>query len=243
MNFFVLIFPLVVGTISSRKVGLFLNETIYWCPSERVCYRREIRCTEREVCRYEKNADGCFKDEWYHPRAHSVLIGRARLVSAKEWSSWYSRYEHQFLQYRGFTYEYGSKGVYVRDINDKFFFYRRTNRDFSFIGEGLVIVGHSYCTHNEIREFATIWEMFPYQGFINNCKDFVDALKSFLTTGFCSVKRRTTARDFLEKARLSSLVVISNRKWWKPVLQNEEMSHTPQTMTANITSKILCDSH
>jgi len=233
---FLPILNLIVFTCTEGHVkGTSLTEPLYFCRPENMCYRREIRCTSREICRYE-GRDMCFKSA-SDPKAYSVLVGHVRIIPVLEWPSRFG-WEHHFLQYRGFAYIFGVHGVQVWDLNANSYPYRSTGR---FTRSGLVNVGHSYCTFSEVREFVSMWHLLRYRLITRNNKHFVTALKTFVTTGFCSEQRRHDSGDFLEEAKTSSFMIISNYMGPRTTVHHRRGRELQWSMTEDLMTKTPCD--
>jgi len=161
------------------------NNAEYCCPSggqSCLCTQRSKRCTSSEQCDYQDmggvGGDKCFATSG---GLYEVKLGRSPLLGS---SSKRKRlaFEHQFIQYRGFTYEFGKGyGVQILDVNDPIYKYK-SNRDVTSIK----FVGTSQCSWEEATLFTTMWKKSDYRLFSNNCQHFADALKVFLTGSSCS---------------------------------------------------------
>ena len=125
------------------------------------------------------------------PSAYAILVGYVRIYDnpIPEIFGW----EHQFLQYRGFTYEYDHE-VIVHDLNSPQYIYRDRKRGdpekyptVEFTRRGIVQVGYSYCTYEEVGAFNWMWDRLHYDRYTLNCHHYVKALKTFLTTDICTI--------------------------------------------------------
>lgn len=157
------------------------DNTNYYCPSDRMCKPRSQRCTDSEMCSYQgSNLDGkCFK---YSSGSYEIRLGHADLLGS--FGSKRNLIEHRFIQYRGFTYEFGkSYGVQILDINDPDYKYIN-NREIN--SEGITNEGYGHCTWVDATVFTSMWKQEDYGLITNNCQHFAAALKKFLTTGTCA---------------------------------------------------------
>ena len=157
----------------------------YYCPSTNECYNRSVRCTPEETCDYTKyGSDNCFRNETL-PGAYKVFLGHVKLYPKLLVSASFQP-EHQFIQYRGLTYQFGSTGTQALDVNDPMYYYgENNNTHWRYASRGLENVGISYCDSSEIQVyFLNHWTM-CYKLFRKNCIHFAEALKLFLTTGPC----------------------------------------------------------
>ena len=168
------------------------NNTKYYCPLDQLCKPRETRCTIASTCVKENGMEEkCFQSETVE-KAYSVYLGH--VTSSVENSP-----EHQFIQYRGFTYEFGpSYGVQILDVNDpdyKYFKNRGINEN------GILLKGHSYCTWLDTTLFVARWKSDDYELFVRNCDKFATAMQQYLTHGICSqprIRKRQDRYNFLE---------------------------------------------
>jgi len=119
-------------------------------------------------------------------QAYAVLVGHVRLMKKFEWPSRLG-WEHLFLQYRGFTRDYSVVGVFEQDINSDSYRYKTNTSRTRLSREGVAIVGHSYCTYGETHLFSIMWDQLRFRLALRDCRDFVKALTTFLTTGVCTV--------------------------------------------------------
>ena len=93
------------------------------------------------------------------------------------------RLEHQFIEYRGFTYEFGeSYGVQILDTADPLYKYKNGKE---LNSNGIEYVGTSYCTWQDATKFVDGWNK-KYRLLTHNCQHFADGLKEYLTTGVCN---------------------------------------------------------
>jgi len=168
------------------------NSVSYYCPSSRRCDDREVRCTSLETCNYRDNAsDNCARNKIF-PGAFDVKLGHVRP------NFWVPQplLHHNFIQYRGLTYEFGfGYEGQVLDVNDPFYKYGRISY-WTFTKRGLEDVGVSYCDSNDIRFFMEFWGLLPFQKIRNKCVQFTKALELFLISGPC--QDRADVKDRFE---------------------------------------------
>ncbi len=166
------------------------NNTAYYCPTDFICRtNRNNRCSSKDTCEYIDDDDKC----WRHPddpEAYLVQLGR---VKVRDYIPKSKLVSHHYINYKGFTYEFGSYRAQILDINDFLYKYRRTCHDC------LKPVGYSYCSYEDANLFAHMWTMRKYHLVANNCQHFAKALTKFLTTGICSRKRSLRSRKYLLK--------------------------------------------
>lgn len=89
--------------------------------------------------------------------------------------------EHQFITYRGFTYEYGSSyNAQSLDINDPDYKYKN-GKDLN--SRGITNLGSSYCTWEDVQIYISkpMWRKSEYLTFEHNCQDFTIGLGCYLT--------------------------------------------------------------
>ena len=162
------------------------NNTSFYCPVDKTCKSRHQRCTFPSVCintttniedGCQPNVSGCY----------NVLLGRSKLFGSSRRKRKLKSYEfnHQFIVYRGFAYEFGKKKVgennqvKILDIADPQYKYRNWKK--------LEIVGSSSCTYEDATSFTTKWdEEVEYNLFKTNCQDFAGALIEYLINNVCN---------------------------------------------------------
>ena len=190
------------GSLSSSNSGDGVapqhcgTNTNYYCPADTMCKPRSQRCTNNEMCDYGGNAnDRCFKTT---SGTYKIQLGHAELVGSS--GSKRNLLEHRFIQYRGFTYEFGSSyGIQILDVNDPMYKYRNNQ---NINSGGITIEGNSYCTWEDASMFVEQYDD-NYNVLLNNCHDFVDGLLEMLTTTSCaeqqSFKKREDRMNQLKK--------------------------------------------
>ena len=153
----------------------------FYCPVDELCKPRSQRCTHANVCNNPQTnkEDGCYESTTY-PGLYEVRLGHAKLglLGSKQYAL-----EHQFIVYRGFTYEFGkSYGVQILDTADPQYKY---HNGMNLNSNGIETVDYSYCTWDDATKFANKWND-EYSLWSNNCQHFTDALKEYLTTSSCN---------------------------------------------------------
>ena len=168
----------------SKSYIPFCGYNSYYCPSRNQCYNRSVRCTPEETCDYtEYESDNCFRSET-SPGAYKVFLGHVKLNPTLLQSASFQP-EHQFIQYRGLTYQFGYAGTQALDVNDPIYCYGENNANWRYASRGLENVGISYCDSSEIQVyFLNHWKMCD-KLFWKNCIHFAEALMLFLATGPC----------------------------------------------------------
>lgn len=155
--------------------------------------------------------------------AYTVKLGHAPLTSSSSLKK--KLFEHRFVQYRGFTYKFGSSyGQQILDIGDPMYKYANDNGV-----RRIDDVGFGYCTWEDANNFINQLDQ-RYRLFGNNCQDFADALMVFLTTGYCTQAPSNRGRRQVEDSMLQNSIDI--------ILQNcccSTPNSTPATYTASKT--------
>ena len=161
----------------------------FYCTVDQMCKSgREQRCAGTNICKLPDQPEpNCFESS-QTPNKYIVKLGHAELFgsSGSKKSLFNYKKEHQFIQYRGFTYEFGeSYGVQILDIDDPNYKYLN-NR--GLINERLEDVGESDCTWMQVQVIIdTFNKVYELDG--NNCQDFAMQLKNCLTGPECSSAR------------------------------------------------------
>jgi hypothetical protein len=114
-----------------------------------------------------------------------VFLGHAKLFDSFEKKrSIKIPLEHQFVTFRGFTYEFGkSYGVQVLDIIDPIYKYRNGT---GLNSDGIERVGASYCGWEDANMVVEMWKNAKYKLFKNNCQHFAAAMIDTLIHGPCN---------------------------------------------------------
>lgn len=96
--------------------------------------------------------------------------------------------EHQFITYRGLTYEFGLYGTRVQDPNDPNYEYNTRS------SYGRTYLGLSSCTYEEVMTFVNAWSNSQYRLCSHNCQDFARGLGKYLTTD-CGARTKRGRRQ------------------------------------------------
>uniref|UniRef100_A0A1X7TP39 LRAT domain-containing protein n=1 Tax=Amphimedon queenslandica TaxID=400682 RepID=A0A1X7TP39_AMPQE len=144
----------------------------YYCPTTNGCLTpRSARCTTSQNC--PALDQSCNKQSG---NSYLIQIGHAELGLS---GSKKTLFEHRFVIYRGFAYEFGgSYNTQVLDISDPQYKYvggRHLNSN------GIESAGTSRCTYADAQMFVTGWTK-KYNVFTNNCQNFVKAMTKYLKT-------------------------------------------------------------
>lgn len=169
----------------------------FYCQySAQQCLPRTQRCIGSNVCNNPNTgAEELCNEVSQNPGHYFVQLAHANLGlsgSRKRSSGLNLRPEHQFITYRGFTYEFGSSyGVQVLDIADPIYKYAG-GRDV----KSTEIVGSSSCTMEDANMFVEFWRNDEeYNLITNNCQDFACALQDVLLYGPCTQSRNRRQVD------------------------------------------------
>ena len=120
-------------------------------------------------------------------RCH-VTMGSHRLSSKKR----DIRLEHDFIEYKGFVWEYGCYGTRILDMNDPLFPSQRPTplrRN---------IIGKSSCSYSDALLFlehtGNTYTSAKYSLVFNNCQDFAAAFSRWLLDD-CTIRQKRATRD------------------------------------------------
>ncbi|XP_070550856.1 uncharacterized protein [Ptychodera flava] len=156
----------------------YCDSADFYCPydSTHHCRPRSARC----LLESERTEQSCL-----NPRTHQeegcrgnpetgvfeIYDGWTHLLStAESVSRSHHRLKHEFVTYRGFTYEYGQQGISILDTGDPYYKYK-TKKVTKFTK-----VGTSRCKMENFSNFFQQWERKKYNIFTHNCQHFADAL-------------------------------------------------------------------
>lgn len=178
------------GIANQTCYNMSTDQHGFYCPADGMCKEpREERCIGSDVCPQET---GC--QETATEGQYRVKLGRAKLGIL-----WFKRgfldyfnleLEHQFVTYRGFTYEFGkSYGVQVLDISDPKYKYRN-GKDVKRINTA----GESYCTYQDAQQLVNSWKSKKYSLLSTNCQHFADAMIEILTRTSCNQPPSTRSK-------------------------------------------------
>ena len=147
----------------------------YYCPSDRQCKSpRSSRCTSSQNC---TGLDDCNESD----ECYLIRIGRSPLTSSGSSSKFtLPEFNHQFVVYRGFAYEFGNDYLQVLDIADPKYRYAG-DKDVT----GYTTDGTSCCTYDDAAMFVNCWNR-QYSLAKNNCQHFAKAFSNFLQTASCN---------------------------------------------------------
>ena len=88
----------------------------FFCPVNSQCIFRSLRCMPGTTC---LSQSGVQQDCDASGSGYSIRLGRVSLFKRR------LEFNHQFITYRGFTYEYGcGYGVQILDVNDQNYKYK-----------------------------------------------------------------------------------------------------------------------
>ena len=194
----------------------------FYCQySTQQCLPRTQRCIGSNVCNNPNTgAEELCNEDPQNPGHYFVELAHANLGfsgSRKRSSGLNLRFEHQFITYRGFTYEFGSSyGVQVLDIADPIYKYAG-GRDVKSIEP----VGSSSCTMEDANLFVEHWRNDEeYSLIFNNCQDFASALQDTLLHSPCAQSRKrrqvdnSDLRQYIDRQlRNCSLVCCEERSY------------------------------
>ena len=153
-------------------------------PNER-CKPRYQRCTGSNICNNPATMmeDGCL--ETTNPGEYNVQKGHTKLgssFSSRKRFEIHLKYEHQFITFRGFTYEFGkSYAAQILDITDPKYKYRNGLNGLKRIET----LGPSYCSWEDANMFVDKWNK-KYRVFTHNCQHFAAAMSKTLLKGPCN---------------------------------------------------------
>jgi len=118
-----------------------------------------------------KRRTGIRRASFFNPRHKRYVKKVYRTLVSDPW-------KHSFIQYRGFTYEFGKYGVQELDINDPNYKY---DREWT---AGWEILGVSRCGRNDLWHFIRMWNAFrsTYLWYANNCHSFTNAFIRYLVS-------------------------------------------------------------
>ena len=167
----------------------------FYCPYNATdrCKPRNQRCTESDVCNNPVTMIEEECSETSNPGEYYVFLGHAKLglFGSRKRNIRISR-EHQFITFRGFTYEFGkSYGVQVLDIIDPI--YKYTNGQ-GLNSNGIETEGSSYCSWEDANMVVSMWKDAKYRLFTNNCQHFAAAMSDTLLNGPCNRPENAISR-------------------------------------------------
>ena len=158
----------------------------FFCPVDSECKLRSLRCMRDSVCHktiiglFHTNEENCYESD----SSYNIYIGRSSLISKKR------QYElnHQFVRYRGFTYEFGcGYGVQILDLNDPNYKYK--NKEVTY-----TLSGVSECTYNETLSFTKQWSL-KFNILTHNCQYFAREFSKYLQNPLICGSRKRQSTD------------------------------------------------
>ena len=156
--------------------------TNFYCPVDGGCKPRTQRCTGSNICIDPATSE---EPECYESIVgrYTVFLGHAHLPSSR-WFSKRTLFEHRFITFRGFTYEYGrtydAQELDVADPKYKYKDGKDLNRN------GIETVGSSYCQRSDALMLSQKWLADDYRLITKNCQRFAKALQALLLNGPCN---------------------------------------------------------
>ena len=123
----------------------------FYCPKDRQCYDRTLRCTTDRVCLDSNGKEAKCNESGstglYNYYKKKSLLSSISSSSKKRSVEDYTK--HWFVEYRGFGYEFGSYGFQELDVNDP---------NYKYGPGGVKVVyenkeGSSSCTRDQIMGF------------------------------------------------------------------------------------------
>lgn len=180
------------GSCSSLGfLGVFnttCSSSQYYCDIDRLCKSRDGRCTSSPSCVYINGIEtaGCNCDA--SGLRCLVTKGSHRLSSKKR----EIRLEHDFIEYKGFVWEYGCYGTRILDMNDPLFVSQRPTP----LRKNTI--GKSSCSYSQALSFlehtGNRYTSADYSLVFNNCQDFAAAFSRWLLDD-CTIRRKRDTRD------------------------------------------------
>lgn len=167
----------------------------FYCKHDtEMCKPRTERCTGSGSCinPTTMTEDACLETSGLGK--YTVQRGHSTLSSSSSSRKRQYKFEHQFINFRGFTYEFGrSYGVQELDICDPMYKYINGK---NLNSKGIRSEGSSYCTRDDVLTFVNMWKQKKYDLFTNNCQHFARALSTVLlhARSTCNTPQNTNQR-------------------------------------------------
>ena len=210
MSFLIAILTLcaIVETCSSSGEVQVCGNSNYYCTVKNQCLPRLYRCVGRGLClNFNGLEDGCNCDGSY--RSCEVYLGRTTLLSSSSWSKKRNvgvscasflynggRFEHQFVTYRGFTWEFGKSYLtQALDINDPNYKYNRPAERRGI--KDITPMGSSSCTYDQVMAFTNDFD-YRYCLCTNNCQHFAQGLITWLLSD-CTYKGKRQTNETMSE--------------------------------------------
>ena len=194
----------------------------FYCPVDQMCKPRNQRCTGSNICLENGVEDKCDcrasdgKCPVYlgtSPVFDSIFSSKrdlqARISSPTDASSCLkflsdTPIEHQFIDFKGFTYEFGKS--YLKQVLDRNEPLTPYGYKYRPGGPDEVTsynhVGDSDCTYEEVMVFVNDFYN-RYCACTHNCQDFAQGLQRWLVTDNCNRVRSRVGRRQTETEDLS----------------------------------------
>ena len=185
----------ITACMSSNINGGFnavCAKTRYYCDVNSQCRQRTERCTGATTCinpvtRTEANCN-C------QGRRCSITMGSYSLLSSSGKRLSVRPY-HDFINYKGFTWEYGNYGLRVLDITDPKYARQRAE-----LGKAtLKTIGSSSCTYEKALSFVQLtggrFSADRYKLFTNNCQDFAASFQRWLKSDCTKLRKKRTTNE------------------------------------------------
>ncbi|XP_031558405.1 uncharacterized protein LOC116294865 [Actinia tenebrosa] len=201
------------------------GEDKFYCPrkdNNYDCLDRGDRCTNKKVCvDFESDQENkCYEasaGRYYYYKKQSSLTSSGSSKSKRLVEGW--NFNHWFLEYRGFAYEFGTYGAQELDVNDPNYKYGPGRE--KVVQEGRL--GASSCTRDDVLRYcdAFLKANSDYEFWSNNCQHFFVFLEKLLRND-CSPRTKRSLDD--EMKSLKSNCTVSNQNSsssmlalnWKP---------------------------
>ena len=201
------------------------NSAFYCQYRQPMCQPRSQRCTESNICLNPNTnlEEGCEKDPVNG--GYAIYLGRSPLfsLSSKKRNILDYEWEHQFITYRGFTYEFGKGyGVQILDINDPLYKYK-DGKDVTSTEKK----GSSQCTWEDATTFCRLFESDgEYEADGRNCQDFAAELLYTLLNDTCASSQRKRSEQ------------ISLEEFVRQLFQNRSCNDTNTTDSSSSYSQV-----
>ena len=171
----------------------------FFCPVDQQCKPARQRCLSpsSQVCQNDADVEaGCDYDsasgryEYFKGRSPLSSLGsssRRRKRGPERCAELFfdDKLYHEFVDYRGFTYEFGSYGLQVLDKNDPVYKYgpRGDSQITKYDQEGT-----SDCTYEELKKYVQEYWNGDYDVCDHNCQDFARGLLRLLSSNCAQIR-------------------------------------------------------
>ena len=179
-------------TCRSTAPNTYDKKDGFFCPVDQRCKPARQRCLSpwSQVCRNDLGVEaGCDYDstsgryEYFIGRSPLGSLGSSSRRKKRGWKQCAKllirgKVYHEFVDYRGFTYEFGHYGLQVLDKNDPVYKYGpRGNSNITKYDR----VATSDCTYEELKMYMQYWKG-DYHVCDHNCQDFARGLLRLLSS-------------------------------------------------------------